>query len=811
MFGNYLKSALRSLRKQLGYTAINLFGLALGLAVSLLIFLFVQHELSFDTYHPESKNTYRVVLDARFNGSAMLAPIAPAPMAKALLADYPEVENTARVFGFGGELMIKRGDAAFLDRQIMMADSSLFDMFQFEFLRGDAQTALSKPRTIVLTKSLADKLFGTTDPLGEIVILGDTTQIEVTGVIADLPTNTHLQFSAVQTMLDSGQARNDAWVSNNFYTYVRLQDGFDPDELIAKFPTMFETYAGPQIAQSFGMSYQEFLASGNSFGYTMQAVEDIHLKSNFDVDVQAPGSMNYVILFSAVALFILVLACINFMNLATARGATRAREVAIRKTAGSSRSQLIAQFLSEAGLLTSLSFAGAIGLVLMVLPFFNDITGLELGIGSLLGTEVVVSLILGAIVVSLVAGLYPAFYLSSFEPITVLKAETLSGSTKSSLRNFLVVFQFSISIVLLIGTFVVKNQLDFIQNKELGFDREHILVINRASALRAQTDAFKEKLRQNSNIIAVGASSNLPGQIHGGDGYIPEGFSVEDVVLFSPLFVDNDFVEAMGITMAEGRDFSADFPGDSSSVVINRAALNKIGWESGVGKFVSQFTDKVGPDGGPVYDQRQIVGVIEDYHFMSLRSEIGGEVFRLADTQLNNLIVRVTGAEMESTMAFIRETWDTFLPGTPVTVTFLNDDFGKLFESDQRLAQLFTGFSILAVIIASLGLFGLGFFMTEQRTKEIGIRKALGASFSEIILLLSKDFIKLVLVSFVIAVPIAYFGMSAWLDDFVYRTNIGVTAFLLAGGLALAIAWVTVSYQSIKAAKQNPISSLRHG
>ncbi len=807
MFGLYVTAALRNLKKNFGYTAINLFGLALGLSVALLIFVFVRHELSYDSYHDSSDNLYRIVLDGQFNGAELNAPLAPAPMGRTIVNDYPEAEASARVFGFGGERILRRGEAAFTETAIMVADSTIFELLSFEFLRGDPTTSLTTPRSIVLTQSLAQKIFGDEDAYGESIIIGDTTRMEIVGVIADPPTNSHLQFSALQTMLDMPNSQDDAWISNSFVTYLRLRAGTDPRSLIAKLPTMFETYAGPQISAGLGMSYEDFLAGGNVLAYTLQPIEDVHLKSNFAIDIQSPGSLSYVILFSAIAVFILLLACINYMNLATARSATRAREVGVRKAVGSNRAQLILQFLSESAVLTVLSLTLALGFVWLAMPSFNQITGRSLELASLLSPGFLAAMLGGAVLVSLISGMYPAFYLSSFNPAIVLKSETFSSGSKSLLRTVLVVFQFSISITLLIGTFVVQDQLEFIQDKEIGFDRDHIIVLSRASDLQDQSEAFKSELLTHPNILAVGGSSSLPGQIHGGSGFIPEGHPSDELIIFSPIFVDNDFVEAMGITMAAGRDFSPDFPSDSNAVMINRAALAIIGWDDAMGRTLGDL--QVGEDEAIEY--RPIVGVIEDYHFLSFRSEIGGAVYRLATFTPNNLIIRVTGENVESTMAHISETWSDFRPGTPLNVSFLNESFSELFDSDERLAQLFTGFSIFAIIIASLGLFGLGFFVTEQRTKEIGIRKALGATISEIVILLSKDFTRLVLISIFVAVPLGYYGMSRWLGDFVYHTNLGFSSFLMAGGLAIVIAWVTVSYQSIKAARANPIESLRHG
>ena len=756
MFGSFLTAALRNLKKHPGYSAINLVGLALGIGVSLLILLFVRHEVSFDSYHDRPEDVYRIVLDGQFAGTALNAPVAPAPMGQQIKTDYPEVEEATRIFGFGGPHVFRYEGLSITEEDVVFADSTIFNLFDFTFLRGDPSTSLRTPRSIILTESLASRIFGREDPLGQAVFIADSISVNVDAVIADPPSNTHLQFSGYRTLLDSGQAQGDQWISNNFVTYLKLRPGTDPDALTAKFPVMFETYAGPQLTDVMGISYQQFVEGGNILAYGLQALRDIHLKSEFDIDIQSSGSMTYVLLFSAIAIFILFLACINFMNLSTARSATRAREIGIRKAVGSYRGQLIVQFLLESALMTVMSLALAAVVVWLALPTFNSIAGLDLTIASLLTGEFLLFVVLGALLVSLAAGLYPALYLASFDPAVVLKSETFASGNRSMLRNVLVVFQFGISISLLIGTFIVRDQLDYMQNKRLGFDKEHVVVVTRGFELGEQFQAFKDELKANSGIVAVGASTSIPGQIHGGSGYVPEGGTPEQAVIFAPIFVDDEFVEAMGVEMAEGRSFSSDFPSDTSAYMVNEAAVRRLGWDSGVGKLLVGM-DRISSSGSFSMGQSEVVGVIKDYHFMSFRNEIGGAVYQFAQFTPANILIRVTGNEMEATLDHIRETWDSFRPETPINMTFLNDSYENLAASDKRLGELFAGFSLFAIVIASLGLFGLGFFVTEQRTREIGVRKALGASVQEIVILLSKDFTRLVVIAFIVAIPAGYF------------------------------------------------------
>ncbi len=806
MLRNYLKSAIRNLRKHFGYTAINLVGLTVGLTVTLQIFLFVQSELSYDAFHEEAENIYRVTLDGSFSGTELSAPVTPAPMAAALVSDFPEVEVATRLFPFVNEQMVRKDDVSLLEDEVLIVDSTFFDVLSFDLLRGTKETALNRPYTAVLTETLADKLFGNTDPLGETVILGDSTRYEVTGIVADPPKNSHIQFDMLRTTagLPFVEQQSEFWVSNNFFTYLRLIPGTDAMALEEKLPEFFKGYAGPQIAQAFGKSYEEVMTGDNAINYHLQSIRDVHLRTNYEIDLQPSGDITYVYLFIAVALFILLLACINFMNLATARSATRAMEVGIRKVVGSARGQLVAQFLSESIVMSVFSMVLAVALVFLSTPYFNAVTDQTLDASVLLSPGILAVLFAGALLVGIFAGSYPALFLSGFQPVTVIKSQSASGRSKSLLRNTLVVFQFTISVALLIATFIVRDQLNFIQSKNLGFDKEYAIVVERAGQLGDQSDSFKDQLRSFSGVLAVGGSGSLPGGLHGGTLFRPEGFANEDMVLMAPIVVDYDFVEAMGIEMAEGRDFSRDFPSDTAAFVINNAGLSEIGWDSAEGKLLGVFGQNNAISDGT------IIGVINDYHYASMRNEIGAVALILQRGPLPFLIVRTTGANLSQTLDYVEESWGEFLPDQPFQYTFLDDNFFKLFDADRKLGSLFSSFSLFAIFIAGLGLFGLGLYVTEQRTKEIGIRKAMGAGVSQILVLLSRDFTKLVLISVAIAIPAAYYGMNKWLEGFVYRTDIQITSFIFAGLLALAIAWLTVSYQTIKAATSDPVDALRY-
>lgn len=805
MLQNYVKIALRNLTKHKGYTFINVSGLAIGLASCVFIFFFVTDELSYDRFHTHADRLYRVALDAKLSETELAAPIAPAPMAMTVMEEFPEVETAARLFTFGGERWLRQGDRRFLEDGVVLADSTFWDVFTFPLIEGDPETALKDPQTIVLTETMADKYFGRTDIVDETLYFQDTTAFRVTGVLADLPSNSHLDFDFLVSMTTDPNANSTFWVSNNYMTYLVLHPEASPEAIHAKFPDLIEKYAGPQIQQFMGGPYEDFLAAGNYLNYRLQPVTDIHLHSDLQFEVATNSDIAYVYIFTAIGIFLLLIACINFMNLATARSANRAKEVGMRKVLGSSRRQLVQQFLSESMLLSVLAFVLAVGLVALMLPVFNDLTGKEISMAIFRNPMLWSLMILFSLSVGALAGSYPALFLSGFRPAAVLKGELQAGAKNSVLRNSLVVLQFSISIALIVGTIVVYNQLDYVQNQSLGFDKEHVVVVQQAGVLGGQQETFKEALRQSPKVLTAARTAQVPGGLIGQNAYHPEGAAREETRVAGFIFADMDLVETLDIAMAEGRPFSHDFSTDSSAYVINEAAVASFGWTDGVGKKIAQ---PGGPNGQIV--EGEVIGVMKDFHFRSLHDPIGPMVIQVGNFPMANILVRIEGGDIAQTLGFMEQTWNEFVPNQPFFYSFLDDDFDALYRAEQQLSGIFTGFAMLAILIACLGLFGLASFMTEQRTKEIGVRKVLGASVGQIVFLLSKEFTKLVGVAFVVAAPAAYFAMDWWLQDFAYHTPLGVGTFILAGVLALFIAWLTVSYQSIKAAFANPVDSLQY-
>ncbi len=805
MFKNYFKIALRNLKKSTGYTVINVAGLAVGLACCLLILLFVRDELSYDRYHEKADQIYRVTLDARLGEQEINGPIAPAPMAQTLVNDYPEVVQATRLFTYTGETLVRYEDNQFIEEQFYFADSTFFEIFTFPLLRGDPETALLEPNTVVLTESTARKYFGQDNPMGKTIRVDDEFDYAVTGVVADVPENSHFHFDFLGSLGTLGNSRNPMWVSNNFRTYFVLAEGHSPDALEAKFPAMVQKYAGPQVEEILGITVDQFFASGGRFEFHLQALTDVHLHSNLDYEIEPNGDITYVYAFSIIALLILLIACINFMNLATARSAGRAKEVGVRKVLGSNRRQLTLQFLMESMLLSVIALGVALVLAAVLLPLFNELSGkaLQIDFGD---AGLLAGLVGFAVLVGLLAGSYPAFFLASFRIVNVLKGQGQTGLKSSGLRSGLVVFQFVISILLMICTAMVYRQVDYVQTKRLGFAKEHVIVLERFDALDAQQEAFKQQIRQHPNVVSVAAAGTLPGRTFGDTSFFPEGASPDQLRNIRLLFTDFDLLETLDLDLVDGRFFSRDFTTDSTAVILNEAAVKEFGFtlEETVGKRL------VSPGFGEDEEQLiPVIGVVKDFHYQSLRDEIR-PLGMFIGRNLTYLAVRVQPDDLGGTLAAFESQWQSFAPEQPFTYSFLDNDVDALYRADQRTGNYFIVFAIIAIFIACLGLFGLAAFTAEQRTKEIGVRKVLGASVLSIIVLLSKEFTKLVAIAFVVAAPLAFFAMDRWLQDFAFRVDISWPIFLMAGLAALGIAWLTVSYQSIRAALTNPVEALRY-
>ena len=807
MIKNYLKIALRNLQKYKGYSFINIAGLTIGLTVCALILLFVRDELSYDRYHENADRIYRVNFKGAIGGTFVhIAQSAPA-MGPSFVREYPEVENAVRFLGAGRVLIAREADR-FYEENFRWADSTVFDVFTFPLLRGDPHTALTEPNTVVLTETTARKYFGDADPVGQTLRRDNWQDLTVTGVMRDLPPTSHFPIDFLGSMATVEYSRSPLWVSMSFYTYLLLPEGSAPADLQAKFPALIRKYVAPQVEQALGQTYEEALAAGLEWNYYLQPLTDIYLHSDgVEENLASTSNARAVSILSVVAGLILLIACINFMNLATARAANRAREVGLRKVLGSARRQLVGQFLGESILLALLTGLLAFLAIQAVLPFFDDLAGKALA-GSA-GLNVLLGLLGIALAAGLLAGFYPALFLSAFQPVAVLKGTLRSGARSPRLRSTLVVLQFAASIALMVGTGVVFTQLDFMREKDLGFTKEQVVVLPiETDEARQGFDAFRQELLRQPNVVAVAAVEQIPGRIQNINVFRPEGAPNDATYPLWSTRTSYDFPEALQLELVAGRTFSRDYATDATeAILINEAAARLMGLtpETAVGKHLAEIGN---PEEGDI--PFTIVGVVKDFHFQSLHEPIKPLAMSLMPDALRNIVVRIRPEQITETLAVLQRHWETYEPGHPYRYTFLDADFGRVYEKDRQLGRIFGVFAGLAVLIACLGLFGLASFIAQQRTKEIGVRKVLGASVAGIVVLLSKEFIRLVLIAFAVAAPLAYFAMNRWLDDFAYRVDIAWPIFLMAGLTALGVAVLTVSYQSIKAALTNPVKALRY-
>ncbi|MEZ0540763.1 ABC transporter permease [Fibrella arboris] len=810
MITNYLKIAWRSLNNQRGFTFINVFGLALGLACCLLISLYVLDELSYDRFNAKADRIYRVNSDLKFGGNDIHFAVAPDPMGPTLKANYPQVEAYVRLHHRGNGLVKRAGGATNLrESDIIFADSTLFDVFTLPLVAGaDPQKALASPNSVVISEAAAKRHFGAGNAIGQTLIFNNTDAYKVTAVMRDMPANSHFRTDFFLT-ISNDEYPLGQWLSFNHHTYIVLKPGTEATAFARHFDQVIETYVGPQVRQFLGGGMDQFRKSGNTLRFWLTPLTDIHLRSKQVIELAPNGDIQYVYIFSAVALFILLIACINFMNLATARSSKRAKEVGVRKVLGSERGQLIGQFMAESILTASLSLLLAIALVSLAMPLFNDITAKQLTIGRLLTPGMLVGIALLPLGVGVLAGSYPALFLSSFRPISVLKSGVTNrgGSLKGvSLRSGLVVFQFMMSMLLIVGTLVVYRQIHFIQTKKVGFDRERVVTINDVRVLGQQAEVFKNDVLRLPGVTAGTLSSYLPTPSDRSDsGFFPEGQADRSKgINMQHWDVDHDYIPTLGMTIVQGRNFSRSFTTDSTGIILNEAAVKVLGVKDPLGMRIYRFDAAE----GKTRKTYTVIGVVKNFHFESLRANIGALSLVLSP-QSGSVSFRISQTNVPALLRQIEAKWKQFAPGQPFNYSFLQDSFDQMYRAEQRVGTVVLLFSVLAILIACLGLFGLAAFMAEQRTKEIGVRKVLGASVTSIVGLLSTDFLKLVVVAIVIASPLAWYAMTSWLSDFAYRIDIDWWVFALAGMLAIGIALFTVSFQSIKAALMNPVTSLR--
>jgi putative ABC transport system permease protein len=808
MFQNYFKIAWRNLLRNRAFSAINIVGLAIGLSSCMLISLYVIDELSYDRFNEKADQIVRVVFKGSMMGGKFNEAHVMPPTAAALKADYPEVLESTRLRQ-GGSPVISMHDKLYTDNRLAYVDNNFFQVFTLPFLSGNSKAALSDPNAIVISESLARKFFGNADAVGKLLTFkGSSDKARIAGVFKDIPRNSHFRFDIFASLANSADAKSTSWMQSEFYTYLVLPKDYDYKKLEAKLPATVEKYMGPQVQVAFGMSFNEFRKKGNLIGLYLQPLTDIHLKSDFQYDLGDNGDIRYVYIFGAVATIMLLIACINFMNLSTASSSKRAKEIGVRKVMGSAKRELVLQFLTESVLITFLAMTIAILIGVATLPMFNTLADKELAINMETIPAIVAYFILFGLFVGFFAGSYPAFFLSSFKPISVLKgniAGSLStGSKGFSMRSGLVVFQFGISIVLIIGTLVVYNQLRFIQNKKLGYDKEQVLVLPETWALGKNQEAFKNELLSDSRIAKVSLSGYLPAgpSYNNNFSIYPESRSTE-LVKSLRYDIDYDYIPTLGMKLVEGRNFSREFGTDSSAIIINQTAARTMGWKGNAVNHTIHNTLNGGKNLTYV-----VIGVVEDFHFRSFHEPIAPLVMVLGKGS-GTMIAKVKSDDIPSLVSSLEKKWNAFKPDLPFTYSFLDDRFNETYKAEQKTGKILGIFAGLTIFVACLGLFGLATFTAEQRTKEIGVRKVLGASVPGIVVLLSRDFMKLICIAMLIAAPVAWWVMNKWLQDFAYKIEITWWMFGLAGILSLAVALLTVSFQSVKAALMNPVKSLR--
>ncbi|NSL90400.1 FtsX-like permease family protein [Chitinophaga sp. Mgbs1] len=810
MLLNYLKIAWRNLLRRKVFSFINIAGLAISLGCVLIIVLYVMDELSYDRHIPGYERIYRVTQTVTFNGrsgddiamSDMMGPI--------LKREYAEVEHFSRIASYGDPVLVQKGSSFFSEKVIAHVDSTFFQVFALPALDGNPAAALSEPNTVVITAAVAEKYFGTTRAAGRMLNIREGKEVKaykVDAVIRNIPQNTHFRYDMYFSM------KNFAYEwgrlgAMNFYTYVMLKKGVDPVAFSKKFSDGYiSRYFFPEVLYKLLNipSMEAFAKAGNSAAFWVMPLADIHFRSTTAGEIRPAGNIRYVYIFSAIALFILLIACINFMNMTTALAAKRSREVGVRKALGTGRRELILQFLTESGLLAIVAFLLALGLATVFIPAFNQLTGKEVSIGMLLQPQILPLLLVAPLLTGLLAGSYPALFLSAFRPIEALKGRVKSAGADSGLRRGLVVFQFATSIVLIVGTLVVYQQLYFIQHKNLGYNKDQVLVINGTGALNNDASAFRNEVLQLPGVKSGTLSSYLPVSNASRNSNMvspSRAMKPDETFGMQEWFVDEDYMQTMGMELLKGRGFFRDY-GDKNVMIINEAAARRMGKGDPVGKMIFELSMGTSANGYTV------VGVVKDFNYETLHQPVQ-PLGLILGTNISSAAFKITVNEhVDKLLQDIQGKWSSFAPGLPFSYNFLDKSFEEMYQGEQQVGRLALLFSSLAILIACLGIFGLATFMAEQRTREIGVRKVLGASAQSIVHLLNREFLRLVTAAFIIAVPVSWWMMNKWLADFEYRIRISWWVFAAAGATAIMIALFTVSFQSVKAALTNPVKSLR--
>lgn len=799
MAHNFFKHSFRALNRHKGYLLINMAGLSIGIACSLIIALFITHELRYDRFNDKKDrifrlNVYGVVGDREINYGVTYAPLGPV-----MMKEFPEVEDFNR-FNVFPEIQVKYQDKSFMEKNLIESDSSFFNIFSIPLLRGDIKKVLNEPHTLVLSVSAAVKIFGNDDPLDKTLLIGnDSVPFRITGIMEDIPETSHFNANMIASFLTYSSAYDNNWGNSSFVTYILLKPGIDPEDVNRKIPGIIRKYMGPDIEKYFGITVDDFFVK-NKYRMYLQPLKEIHFNPAIIQNTKPSSNPKYVYIFGSIAILIIIIGTINFMNLSTAQASGRAKEVGIKKVSGSSKGMLIRQFLAESVIISLASLALAIIIIENTLPYLNNLLGLKLHLNLFTNWYVLPLLLVFSVLVGLLAGSYPAFFLSSFNPYIVLKGKLRDTLKSSRLRSMLVVLQFSISIILIVGTIIMARQIRFMVNKDLGFNKEQLLVIMNAGAIGNRIESFKETLLNLPDVMKVSSSSVVPGHSESGTTYALEGRPGE-VFEFKINYVDYDFFDTYDMKISSGRAFNETFGADKDACIINESAVKEL-------SLASALTTRLISG----ENQLPVIGVLRNFNFESLRNEIIPYVFRIKNDYNNYeyVSIRLSAHSNANAVNGIEKAWNAFVPDYPFRFFFMDQDFAQKYREERQNAQLSVLFSILAIIIASLGLFGLTSFTIEQKTKEIGIRKSMGASMASIFYLISKEFIILVCLSAVISLPFIYYVARNWLQNYYYRITLSPVDFLSGFVIAMIIAMLTISYRTIKSARTDPVEALRY-
>jgi putative ABC transport system permease protein len=805
MLNNLIRLSLRSFKRQRAYIIINILGLSIGIACSLLIALYVINESSYDKFNTKRDRIYRTILDGKIGGQEVITVSSPAIMGPTIVKEFPEIEDFLRMNN-NGPTVLEYNNQTFTEDHLVEADSSFFNFFSIPVLKGDLKNLLNAPGKVILSESTAKKIFGNENPIDKPIKIGsDTVRYIITGVFADVPQNSHFEANVISSFITNPRSKNPTWMSNSFSTYLLLKPNTSYKNVDAKFPALLKKYVGPEIQQYAGISLDDFIAQGNKYRFFLQNITDFHTDTTIQQDFKAAIDPKYLTIFGSIAILIVLIAAINFMNLSTAQASRRAKEVGIKKVGGSTRGMLITQFLFESFILSFISLILSVVFIKVTLPYFNNLLGANLVLNLFASWYTVPSLILFALFVGFLSGSYPALFLSSFNPYEVLKGSVQSSTRNGRLRRVLVVFQFAVSILLIVGTMIMYRQIKYMLNKDLGFNKEQLIVINRAEALGTKMKSFKEVVKNIPGVVNISSSTAIPGRTNNNNGYMMEGRK-DETFLMATSWVDYNFLDTYGMTLASGRSFNESFTSDKDACIINETARKD---------FKVTDIDKTRfmepRDSGKV-NYLPVIGVVKNFNFESLRNPIGPYMLKFQNDYMlwGYITVRLSPQNYAKTISAIEAKWKEFVSNNPLQYYFLDADFELMYKQEKQNAQMAVIFSMLAIFIASLGLFGLTSFTVEQRTKEIGVRKAMGSTVAGIYVVISKEIVMLVSVSALIAWPVVYYWAAKWLENFYYKINPELFTFITGLAIALGIAILTISYRVLRAATVNPAQSLKY-